>query len=140
MRIEKEGLLSRNTPTKRLAAPFNTRMGVAIITAPMVPPNTIIAAVNWRMSLILPPSISRPPKIPPKASTNPRSVARSGLPPGAFAPFFPAAGFASSAILGFHARLRGHAGNCRHNFPPVGDYLVDDLPRGIQHHEFLPVG
>ena len=38
-----------------------------------------MAAVNCRMSLIFPPSMSSPQRIPPMAGANPRRVARSGL-------------------------------------------------------------
>jgi hypothetical protein len=42
----------------------NTGSGVATRTAPTVPPNTIIAAVTCAMSVILPPSSTKPPRMP----------------------------------------------------------------------------
>ena len=53
-------------------------MGVLTITAPHVPPRTMMAAVIWEMSWSLPPSMIRPPTIPPKARIRPPSVAKSG--------------------------------------------------------------
>ena len=47
-------------------------MGVLIITAPQVPPKTMMAAVICEMSRMLPPSIIRPPTIPPKARIRPQ--------------------------------------------------------------------
>ena len=61
------------------------------ITAPKVPPNTMKAAVICETSLILPPSINRPPTMPPNASKIPPTVAMSGRAPGFLS--FPGVGF-----------------------------------------------
>ena len=39
------------------------------MTAPSVPPSTIIAAVTWVTSETLPPSITNPPMMPPTATS-----------------------------------------------------------------------
>src|SRR5271155_2046067 len=69
---------SKNTVPRYFAALISVLRGVVTITALMVPPSTIINAVTCAMSVSFPPSITRPPRIPPAASTNPPSVAMSG--------------------------------------------------------------
>src|ERR1035438_4637192 len=63
---------------KPLTARRNTGSGVVTNTAPRVPPSTIMAAVPWATSWMLPFSSSSPPIMPVSATLIPASVERSG--------------------------------------------------------------
>ncbi len=66
-----------------------TGRGNWMSTAPMVPPNTIMAAVGCKICPRLPPSSNKPARIPPTASSTPPNVALSKLLPLlVFAGFF----------------------------------------------------
>jgi hypothetical protein len=89
------GLLE-NTFFKLFAALIKLGRGDVSMTAPRVPPSTIIAAVTWVTSETLPPSITNPPIIPPTATRIPRILAMSGrvdrrldLPPAFFSAIGP---------------------------------------------------
>src|SRR5579862_4555359 len=134
---------AKNTSPSFLTAPIRVPIGVVTITAPMVPANTIIAAVTWATSLTLPPSITRPPRMPPIARIRPPMVARSGLLPDFF--------LAASAIdlawrlnLGFVMfgvemlqRARRRAGK---NRPAKLDHSLYHLFSRFPHHDFLAGG
>ncbi len=61
----------------------------------------MMAAVTWEMSLILPPSMSRPPTIPPTANMIPPILAKSGRDPVVFAvPDFALSGLAPALFGG----------------------------------------
>src|SRR5258706_13547927 len=62
-------------------APMSTDIGVVIITAPTVPPRTIISAVGDMISRIFPPSRMRPRTIPPIPRARPPIVAKSSFEP-----------------------------------------------------------
>src|SRR6185437_430707 len=68
---------SHSTRVDFLTAARRIGSGVVTMTAPTVPPITIIAAVICVTSATFPPSSTRPPRIPPKAITKPMSVAKS---------------------------------------------------------------
>ena len=85
MICEAEAVLSKKTTLRRFAAAIRMDKGVVTITAPKVPPRTIIAAVYCARSARRPPSRTRPPRIPPRATTRPAILARSGFVPDAFA-------------------------------------------------------
>src|SRR5581483_4135916 len=101
-----------------LTAPRKTDSGVVTITAPMVPPRTIRAAVTCCTSLSLPPSSNRPPRIPAKASRRPRTVERS---------IFPFLFMAASAFRGKHRAAEGA--------DPLYHFI-----RRFEHHEALAGG
>ena len=56
------------------------------MTAPRVPPSTMMAAVTWVMSETLPPSSTSPPRMPPTATTRPPILAKSGRVDRSFEP------------------------------------------------------
>src|ERR1039457_553103 len=63
---------------KPLTARRKTGSGVVTSTAPRVPPSTIMAAVPWATSWMLPFSSSSPPIMPVSATPIPASVEKSG--------------------------------------------------------------
>src|SRR5258708_35800726 len=83
---------SKKTRVSFFTAPMRVCMGVVTLTASMVPHRTMMAAVTCDTSLTLPPSITRPPRLPPTARSSPPRLARSGFPPD----FFAALGAASA--------------------------------------------
>src|ERR1700676_1493001 len=97
MICEEEIFLSKKTTPSRFAAEIRIDIGVVNITAPTVPPRTIIAAVTCARSANLPPSRTRPPRIPPSARTSPPILARSSLVP----PALPLAAAALLSAMGF---------------------------------------
>src|SRR5439155_20180464 len=110
----------------RFMAAIRVLRGVETMTAPAVPPSTIIAAVNCETSLILPPSTTNPPSKPPRATTIPPSVARSGT--GAVFRFFRFGRLS-------HDPLRQTASDLAAKF----DHLQNHLARSLEHDELLPV-
>src|SRR5581483_5176139 len=120
---------SRKTVPRYFAARISVLSGVVTMTAPIVPPSTIISAVTCAMSVSLPPSISNPPRIPPAANTNPPSVARSGL-------LDPA--LAMRLHLRRFARLNLRRRKCgAHDGPPELDHLLDHFLGRFQNHKTL---
>src|SRR6476661_2159011 len=59
------------------AAPISVGVGVVIITAPSVPPRTIMPPVTCARSRMFPPSNARPPIIAPRPTRRPATVPRS---------------------------------------------------------------
>src|ERR1039458_1525761 len=82
---------------KPLTARRKTGSGVVTSTAPRVPPSTIMAAVPWATSWMLPFSSKSPPIMPVSATAIPASVEKSGR----------RAGFPGGALA---ARWAGGAG------------------------------
>ena len=139
---------SKKTFFKLLAAPINADMGEVTMTAPSVPPSTMIAAVTWVTSETLPPSITNPPMMPPNATTSPRMLAKSGR---ADRRFGLARGFASqpldrgSPIAILTAGLapgttRGLSRLIAKQGLPETDDPLNDLLGGLQNHIFLTRG
>src|ERR1035438_1092211 len=126
------------------------------MTAPSVPPSTMMAAVTCEMSLILPPSISSPPTISPTASTIPPMLARSGREPATFAgpalalstSIFGCSVLAVSAMsrLRYFIFVRPVVGMYHfrliaiQNRAPEFKHSFYHLVGRFQHHEFLTAG
>src|ERR1035438_7862494 len=117
---DKDSVLERNTWPSCFPARISTESGVVIITAPIVPPRTIIAEVIWATSRSRPPSITRPPAIPPMARSSPPMVAKSGL----------ALGSGMEISRGLREK----------NGPPIQPDPLHDLVRRFQHNQFLVIG
>src|SRR5665213_3893002 len=92
------------------------------------------------MSVSLPPSIRRPPRMPPPASSNPPRVARSGRLDGFLrSPLF-AMQFLYLAVIRRHiVDLQRAASPAQEGFPKLND-LLNHLFGGFENHEFLPGG
>src|SRR5579883_2651142 len=148
----RSGLESRITSLRRPAAFFRALRGVETITAPVEPPRTIRAAVNWATSLILPPSIRRPPTMPPKARRRPATVARSGRERPELGERTPSVTSSSRdrgrfcRVRGFEHRIGGLPGQFRQttlregcDLPPEGYHLPDNLIGRFDHYEFMAV-
>src|SRR5579864_4517601 len=137
---------SKNIRPSFFTAPTRVRMGVVTITAPMVPLRTMMAAVTWAMSFTFPPSITRPPTMPPSARIRPPIDAKSILPPDFFAATGPlsAIGFVRSVRLAGRRsgicpaqRTTEGAGNDR---PPELDNALHHFLGRLQDHDLLARG
>ena len=109
------------------------------MTAPAAPPSTIKAAVSWATSLILPPSIRRPPKIPANATNKPARVTRSGRERSASFDGLPGMSSVTLLIGGLARRFRQTALREGRKLPAEGDNPPDNLIGGFEHHELLAV-
>src|SRR3954468_650527 len=113
-----------------LNAPIKTGVGVVTMTAPSVPPRTMMAPVIWATSLILPPSRIKPPRIPPKATITPANELRSN---DTFCPLFAMEGLRFGPIGPIHRKLTRNSSSVAHN--PRDDFL-----RTFAHHVVVAAG
>src|ERR1017187_1954026 len=149
-------LVSKKTAGNLALARRRRSIGVVTITAPRVPPRTMMAAVSCATSFTLPCSSTRPPRMPASARAKPPNVARSGrCPDGFFASFAESGAGAvvsamsysiSTAISSLAGRraLPGRDGRTEQNAAVDGStelhHPPDYLFGGFQHHQFLPSG
>src|ERR1019366_271178 len=149
-------LVSKKTAGNLPAARRRRSIGVVTITAPRVPPRTMMAAVSCATSFTLPCSSTRPPRMPTSARARPPSVARSGRCPDCFFAFFAESGVGavvsamsysiSTAVHGFVGgrALPGQDGRTEQNAAVDGPaelhHPPDYLFGGFQHYQLLPGG
>src|ERR1035441_4075739 len=149
-------LVSRKTEGNLPAALRRRSIGVVTITAPKVPPRTMMAAVSCATSFTLPCSSTKPPRMPPTASAKPPRVARSGRRPDVFFALFAGSGVGtvvsamscpiSTAVRGLVGRRalpgrdRWTEQNAAVDGPAELHHPPDHLFGGFQHDLFLPGG
>src|ERR1035438_324643 len=148
-------VVSKKTVNSLPAALRKRPIGVVTITAPRVPPRTMMAAVNCATSLTLPSSSTSPPRIPASARARPPTVARSGRRPGLL-PLESGAGAVVSVCAMFDSISAGKRGRVRRDAPPFREgraeerAAIDGPPElhhppdylfgSFQHHQLLPRG
>src|SRR5208283_697038 len=127
---------SKNTLMSRRNAAPTTGSGNWSITAPRVPPKTIIAAVGCRICEILPPSSRSPATTPPTPMANPAKLLLStvGL-RSAWRRIGEAMGVCELVAAGGRSAIlcasKDSAAELQHAF--------DHLPGGLAHHQLLAV-
>src|SRR5271167_5038204 len=127
---------SEKTVISRRKAVPTTGNGNCSITAPSVPPKTIMAAVGCRICEILPPSSSRPATTPPTPTASPAKLLLStaGL---------RCAGRGIGEAVRIGKVLMTGAGRTLAGAPDDGatklQHPLDHLTGGFTHHELLAV-
>src|SRR5580658_495381 len=146
--------VSKKTAGNLAAARRSRSIGVVTITAPRVPPRTMMAAVSCATSVTLPFSSTSPPRMPVSARAKPPMVARSRRRPDSFfaesragAVVFAMAYSTSIAVHGIVRRPAQsvHAGGRIERNTPVDSpaefhYPPDYLFGRFQHHQLLSAG
>src|SRR5579862_4726700 len=145
--IAASGLIvsSKKTFFRLFTAPNNAVMGDVSMTAPSVPPSTMIAAVTCVMSDTLPPSSTNPPIMPPSAMASPRILAKSGRvdrrfnwPPDFFSAIGPWLSHCNTCGRTVGGYQRGMSRLISKERLPETHYPFDNLFGGLQNHIFLP--
>src|SRR5271166_2727495 len=127
---------SKKTVRRRRNAKPTTGIGNCSITAPSVPPNTIIAAVGCRTCEILPPSSNRPATTPPTPTASPAklllSTVRLDCPQGRAGEAMRIGGFVAAE------GKRTILDTVDDGTAELKD-AVDHLPSSFKHHQLLTV-
>src|SRR5271157_3479792 len=129
-------LRSTKTLASRRNAELTTGSGNCSITAPRVPPKTIIAAVGCKICEILPPSSNSPAMTPPTPTIKPATLLLStvGL-RCAYRRVGEATGISELVAAGGRTAILGAANDGAAELQDTFDHL----PSGLAHHQLLAV-